>query len=96
MMSCHFYLISGLTVLLFLSEYTIPEAASATLTVNYTGVLQQASTISLDLTILESSEASGRKCEYSALNSVIKHVHVWILGFYMKLYMLVLEHVGTY
>ena len=53
-------------MLLHLSRYTIPEAATVTLTVNYTGVLEQESTISVDLlTILESNEASGRKCEDS-------------------------------
>ena len=58
------YSISGLIVSLFLSEYTIPEAASVTLTVNYTGELQQETTISLDLlTLLESGKASGKKCE---------------------------------
>ena len=52
-------------MLLVLSKYTIPEAASVTLTVNYTGELQQETTIFLDLlTILESEEASGRKCEF--------------------------------
>ena len=65
-------------VLLFLSRNTISEGGSVALAVNYTGFLQQESAISLDLlTILESGEASGRKGEVSALNSVIKHVHVW-------------------
>ena len=46
---------------LFISENSIVEAAAATLTVNYTGDIQQESTISLDLlTILEPDEASGR------------------------------------
>ena len=77
-------------MLLHLTQYTIPEAATVTLTVNYTGELQQESTISLDLlTLLESDEASGRKCEDSVLNSAINYVWaIWQIyfGFYVKIY----------